>query len=172
MKQRKGCAVRSAAPCFVLKKVVSIVSFCAQPESDSRLWVLRRAATPPPLSGYATDRCDSSSYKTRRGVVTTIRMDDNNFELEMAETLIAALQANHARGARAASACNTQPLRELRLRVPRRLWPRIGERVVAAAPSREYSAVVFLALDMPSPPDGPYIPQGDRVGASRGPAEG
>ena len=81
---------------------------------------------------------------------------DIDTELAEATSLIAALQFNHMAGARGSSHCNTELLCATRRRAPRRLCPHIGERVAAAMPSREYRTAVFLALDMPSPPDGPF----------------
>jgi hypothetical protein len=84
--------------------------------------------------------------------------DDTETELREATWLIVALQRNHAASERAPGFANTRLLHETRHRAPRRLWPRIGERVAAAMPTVGYRAVVFLLLDMQSPPDGPYIP--------------
>lgn len=97
--------------------------------------------------------------------------DDINTERREALHLIAALQLNYDAGERATGLANTRLLHETRCRAPQRLWPRIGERVVADMPSRAYKAAVFMLLDMQSPPEGPYIPAEPRCSSviPRGP---
>ena len=87
-----------------------------------------------------------------------------------ARWLIEKLQANHANNVRATSYTNTRLFNQVRLRAPRRTWPHIGAIVVVDAPSYEYSAAVFLGLDMPSPPDGPYEESHAFTRPVRGPA--
>ncbi len=74
---------------------------------------------------------------------------------EEAGRLIDALRSNHALGIPANRTPNRLLLYGIRQRVPRRLWPCIGELAVSAMPSQDYSTLIFSCLDMPSPPDGP-----------------